>query len=300
MGEWAGNIGGIPFCSTTALDGVISPLLPDHVEVTKLYDEECPMPAGAVPSSAAAQLEQMNAGQGWALNFGHGWIESLCHLGLDDMDELNAGDRPAIYLTTECNSCEFDYPTLPHVACEEYVLAQGGGVAYVGNTEFGVGAPWLMNWYRNFLTLMYAQPGAALGELVMETTRTFADPAEAQKPRSDLRWTYLALIFMGDPSLSVYTDRPGPMAVAPQTGPDHLSVIVTATGAALPGATVALFSEHRFLFVSTTDAAGQASFQWLNGPPKPPLTLTVTARRIASPIGAPSSSFALPRPVPGA
>lgn len=277
LGEWAGDLGGIPFCSTTALDGVIAPLLPDHVEVTKLYDPQCPMPDGAIPTSPEAQLEHMNAGQGWVLNFGHGWLESVCQLGLSDMDALTAGDRPAIYLTTECNSCEFDFPTLPHVACEQYVLAEGGGVAYVGNTEFGVGAPWLMNWYRDLIVRMYELPGAALGDLMMETTRTFADPAGAQEPLSDLRWTYLVLILMGDPSLAVYTDQPTALTVAPQAGADALSVAVTAGGAPVPGATVALFAENRFLFVETVDADGAATFTWSDGPPPPPIKLTVTA-----------------------
>ncbi len=277
LGEWAGEIGGIPFCSTTALDGVIAPLLPDHVEVTKLYDPQCPMPGGALPTSPEAQIEHMNAGQGWVMNFGHGWLESLCQIGLSDMDALTAGARPSIYLTTECNSCEFDYPTLPHVACEAYVLAEGGGVAYVGNTEFGVGAPWLMNWYRDLIMRMYALPGAALGDLMMETTRTFADPAGAQEPLSDLRWTYLVLILMGDPSLAVYTDRPTALTVAPQAGADALTVTVTAEGAPVPGATVALFAEDRFLFVEAADPDGGATFTWTHGPPPPPIAITVTA-----------------------
>ena len=277
MGEWAGDIGGIPFCSTTALDGVIAPLLPEHVEVTKLYDPQCPMPDGAVPTSPEAQLEHMNAGQGWALNFGHGWMESVCQIGLSDMDALTTDDRPSIYLTTECNSCEFDYPTLPHVACEEYVLSKGGGVAYIGNTEFGVGAPWLMNWYRDFVIRMYESPGAALGDLMAETTRTFADPTAAQEPLSDLRWTYLVLILMGDPSLSVFTDRPTPLTVEPQSVDDSLSVTVASNDNPVSGATVALYAENRFLFIETTDEGGAAAFHWTNGPPLPPIKLTVTA-----------------------
>ncbi len=277
LGEWAGDIGGIPFCSTTALDGVIAPLLPDHVEITRLYDPQCPMRDGAIPTSLEAQLEHMNAGQGWALNFGHGWMESVCQLGLSDMNALTTGSRPSIYLTTECNSCEFDYPTLPHVACEEYVLAEGGGVAYIGNTEFGVGAPWLMSWYRDFIVRMYESPGAALGDLMTETTHTFADPAGAEEPLSDLRWTYLVLILMGDPSLAVFTDRPAPMTVSPQSSADALTVSVTAGNIPLEGATVALYTENRFLFVEITDAAGAATFQWTDGPPPPPIKMTVTA-----------------------
>ena len=277
LGEWAGELGGIPFCSTTALDGVIAPVLPDHVAVTKLYDPQCPMPAGALPTSPTVQLEHMNAGQGWALNFGHGWTESLCQLDLSDMDLLTAGDRPSIYLTTECNSCEFDYPTLPHVACEAYVLAQGGGVAFIGNTEFGVGAPWLMNWYRDFLVAMYETPGAALGDLMMETTHSFADPAGAQEPLSDLRWTYLVLILMGDPSLAVYTDRPAPLTVTTDAAPDAMTVTVKADGAPVADATVALYGEDRFLYVETVDADGIAAFPWADAPPAPPFSLTVTA-----------------------
>ncbi|MFH1530716.1 MAG: C25 family cysteine peptidase [Pseudomonadota bacterium] len=277
LGEWAGEIGGVSFCSTTALDGVIEPVLPEHVEITKLYGPQCPMSAGAIPTSPQTQLEHMNAGQAWALNFGHGWLESLCQLGLSDMDALTTGDRPSIFLTTECNSCEFDFPTLPHVACEEYVLAGGGGVAYIGNTEFGVGAPWLMNWYRDFLERMYGNPGAALGDLMAETTRTFADPAGAQEPLSDLRWTYLVLILMGDPSLAVYTDRPAPLTVAAQSAQEALTVTVTADGAPVVGATVALHAGNRFLYVEIADEAGAATFQWADGPPAPPISLTVTA-----------------------
>jgi len=282
LGEWAGEIGGIPFCSTTALDGVIEPVLPDHVEITKLYDSQCPMPDGAIPTSPQTQLSHMNAGQGWALNFGHGWTESICQLGLSDMDALTSGNRPSIYLTTECNSCEFDYPTLPHVACEEYVLAKGGGVAFIGNTEFGVGAPWLMNWYRDFLVRMYANPGAALGDLMSETTRTFADPAGAQEPLSDLRWTYLVLILMGDPSLSVYTDRPAPMdaLVEITEEADETTLLVQVKGLNAPcqqGAMVALHAPGAFLHAGLTDGDCTRGFTWKGAGPTTPYTITVTA-----------------------
>ena len=283
MGEWAGDVGGFSLCSTAALDGVIVPLLPEHVEVTKLFDPECPMSAGALPASPAAQIAQMNAGQGWILNFGHGWLETLSSLDLDDMDALTSGDQPSIYLTTECNSCEFDYPTLPHVACEEYVLAKGGGVAYIGNTEFGVGAPWLMSWYRDFVVRMYELPGAALGDLMMETTRTFADPAEAQKPLSDLRWTYLALILMGDPSLLVFTDRPGTLnpviKILHKTAEETaLSVQTNASdGFCVEGATVALYAPGVFLNAGVTSTDCLQMFHWKGTGPSMPYTVTVTA-----------------------
>ncbi|MBM4372264.1 MAG: hypothetical protein FJ098_11460, partial [Deltaproteobacteria bacterium] len=210
------------------------------------------------------------------LNFGHGWRDTLCQVDQEGMDALDAGDRPSIYLTTECNACELDAPGQPRVACEDYVLRPGGGTAYVGNTEFGVGAPWLMAFYRDLIQRLYASPGVPLGDLVAETLRTFADPAEAAKPLSDLRWTYLVLILMGDPSMMVFTDRPRPLDTDATWEAGTLQVTVRDGAVPVSGATVAL-SAPGLLHVTVTGPEGVATFAWEEAPPEVSWTLTATA-----------------------
>ena len=286
IGEYAGSMSGMDVCSTVALEGSIAKLIPDHVRVTRLYAEECPEVEGALPDTLAHEISTLNVGHNLVVNYGHGWWDALGELNNGDIKALTNETRPAIYVTTECNGCEFDVASVDHVVCETFVTAKGGGVAYLGNTDFGVGYPWLMLAYADWVERFYALPGAAIGDLVIGALIELTGEDELHDPLSDLRWTFLTWILMGDPSLRVRTDLPRTPELqidqrASGSEEQVLEVMATLDGAPLEGATVSLWRADAFLFVKATDPHGSARFFFSAANALSPCQITLSGPNLA-------------------
>jgi hypothetical protein len=281
IGEYAGSVSGMDICSTVALEGSIAKLIPEHVRVTRLYAEECGEVEGALPDTLANEISALNVGHNLVVNYGHGWWDALGELNNGDIKALTNEARPAIYVTTECNGCEFDVASVDHAACEAFVIAKGGGVAYLGNTDFGVGYPWLMIAYADWVERFYAQPGAAIGDLVTGALTELASEDELNEPLSDLRWTFLTWALMGDPALRVRTDLPRTPTIEVDqraSGSDEQVLEVTATvdGVPLEGATVSLWRDGVFSFRKETDPNGSARFFFPAASALSPCQITLT------------------------
>ena len=186
-----------------------------------------------------------------------------------------------MYITTECNGCEFAYPLVDHVACESFLLSDGGGVAYLGNTEFGVGVPWLMALYKILFNTLFTSPATALGEAVASAQREYSDPALLARPMLDQRWQQFVLVLMGDPSMRVRTQRPMPLTLETQTAQSAAGTLytfqVTSQGIPVPDAAVTVYAPEAFLYTQRTDAQGSATILTPTAPTETAVRVSATA-----------------------
>lgn len=278
LGEKVGSFLGQTICSSLAFENSIVPKLPASVRITRLYDAGCPK-AEAVTRSAKAQFDAIESGHGLTLNYGHGMWDWLGALHLTDLPLFTNSRRPGIYMTTECNGCEFTHPRVAHVACEAFVLGKGGGVAYLGNTEFGVGMPWLMFFYNSLVQRLYSTPAITLGQLVADTLAEYSQPEELAKPNSDQRWQQFVTVLMGDPSMVVKTATPRLLLLEERgeqgaaSGTIHYRV--TSAGQPVEGARITLYRPGSFLYVLYTQSDGEAQFSWQGEAPASPYSVTV-------------------------
>ncbi|MBN1337170.1 MAG: hypothetical protein JXB39_14515 [Deltaproteobacteria bacterium] len=264
MGELVRQYGSTKFYSSGALETLVLPLFPDDAEVTRLY-EDWERYDGALPNDAATQRAQLEAGQTLTLDFGHGTTWGLGNLSVDDLWDLPATGRPGVYTTVECQACAFDASAPVHVACEAWVLAPGGGMAFLGNTDIGIGFPTLTEFYVDLYTALFEDdPSLSLGALVRGAQAAAFDPAALLVEGSLDRFAALTMVLVGDPTLVPWRAVPrepevaGPDPYLAQDGADAACVEATLDGRALDGATVAFHGDGAFLRIAITDAGGRA------------------------------------------
>ena len=257
LGEWAADFNGVEVYSSSALENLVLPLFPGDFDVTRLYEEHADYP-GALPNDAEHQLAAFTAGQSLALNFGHGDARRIGNLGLTDLWALENVDRPMILATTECKGCSFTLESPVHVACEAFVLAEGGGVAYLGSTHWGAGFPSLIAFYLEFFADLYGdgQPGLTLGERVKRTQAAYTDAEALSEEGHPDRWTALTMVLMGDPTVVPWQGTPRSIEVEQL----HDGGTRCFTAAGVEGATMALLAEDGTLQVGTTDGQGRVCF----------------------------------------
>jgi hypothetical protein len=264
MGELAATYGGVPFTSSGAQEALILPLFPDTFEVTRLYSDY-ERYDGALPNDAETQRARIEAGQAIILDLGHGNEWWMGRLSLEEVWDLPDVGRPGLYTTVECSTCGFDTLLPVHTACEAWLLAGGGGAAFLGNTDLGIGFPTLTAFYMDFYTRFFEEdPSLSMGRLVLDTQRSAFDPAALLVEGGLDRWAALTMVYMGDPTLIPWRGTPrvpeveGLEAWVMEDGENVACVEVTLDGDVLDGATASFYRKDAFLRVTTTDAQGQA------------------------------------------
>ncbi len=280
MGEWAGEASGLTVYSSSALESMLLPLFPDEFDVTRMY-EAYEDYEGSVPNTRDNQFDYFSAGQNLILNFGHGLSSYIGKLGLSQIWDLENFDRPSIFATTECSGCDFDNEYVDYSACEAFVLAQGGGVAYLGNTHVGIGFPSLTNFYVLFYeTLFEDQEQLTLGERMAATLREYSTPEQLEDEGGPDRWTNLVMVLMGDPTIVPWRSIPVEPDVQRvdwyrQEGSKVGCYTVELDGEPVQGAAVTWYKAGQLLRSATTGAQGQACLAVPKDAPKKVL-LTVT------------------------
>ena len=263
LGEWAGQASGLDFYSSTALESWIVPLFPEDFELTLLY-EAWEDHEGAIDNTVSTQLDAFESGHNLILNFGHGVASYIGNLSLANLWNLAPSGRPALFATTECSGCDFENEYVDHSACEAYVLSEGGGVSYLGNTHVGIGFPSLSNFYIAFYEAIFEEDEQlSLGELVRDIQIAYTTPEALAEEGHPDRWSALVMVLMGDPTIIPWRATP----VAPELGKvdwyrhadgDVACYEVTMDGQPVQGATVTLTQGEQLQVVASSDKDGQA------------------------------------------
>jgi hypothetical protein len=280
LGEWAGQASGLDFYSSTALESWIVPLFSDDWEITRLYESYASY-EGSLDNTVSTQLDAFETGHNLILNFGHGVASYIGNLSLANLWNLVPSGRPAILATTECSGCDFENEYVDHSACEAYVLSEGGGVAYLGNTHVGIGFPSLSNFYIAFFEeILEDEQQLSLGERVQAIQTSYSTPEALGEEGHPDRWSALVMVLMGDPTMVPWRATP----VAPDVGQvrwyrhDDGAVgcyELTLDGQPVQGATVSWTKADELQIVATSDGDGRACLQVPDGAPKR-ATLTVS------------------------
>ena len=280
LGEWAGEASGLEFYSSTALESWIAPLFPDDFEITKLY-EAYQNHEGAIDNTKSTQTDAFETGHNLVLNFGHGVASYIGNLSLSDLWNLEASGRPAILATTECSGCDFENEYVDHSACEAYVLASGGGVAYLGNTHVGIGFPSLLNFYVAFYEELFEDAAQlSLGERIQAIQASYTTPEALAEEGHPDRWSALVMVLMGDPTMVPWRATPSAPEVADVSWYRHTDgpvgcYEVTLDGRPVQGATVTWTQGDTLQVVAVTGPQGQACLQVPEDAPRK-ATLTVS------------------------
>ena len=193
---------------------------------------------------------------------GTGYTNHGQGLGNSNMDALYNGDRQTILYSIGCWPCAFDY-----TACiaEHFVQnANGGGVAFVGNTRSGWYSPGYDDYYslrfdRYFFRSLFNQGHYQLGACFSDHKN------DVYLENSTYQYIFTELTLLGDPELPIWTEDPESLAV---THDDTLTagepvvfpVEVYAGGDPLYDATVCLWKHGDIYEIDQTDYAGHASF----------------------------------------
>lgn len=255
--------------------------LPAINDISRLYEDEVdltPDQTAAAPithiSSVAVQ-NNLNAGPHFVSLSGHGDSNRCCYLDSSMAQTLTNGYHSFIGYADSCLTNQFDAED----AVSEYLLqnANGGAVAYIGNTRFswtGVGD----NFQRKFFNRLTSTRHLGLandirGSMVNE---------ESSGYRPFNKWVIFTLNLMGDPEMPVWLGRPHQMKVTFPTVVDKrvpFTVSVTRrlvfANVPLAGAMVHI-QQGNFTRHATTDGRGQATFD-LNPAHLGELEVTITA-----------------------
>lgn len=283
LGEVVAYMAEIPICSTTYFESSIDYCFPEDIDITKIYDFECGDFPGAIDNTDSAQKAiWQSADSHIIMDLGHGNQKTLGALSISTLTDIAPTKRPAVFLTCQCNTCEFDYDS--EVACEAFLRRDWGGVIYVGNSDFGVGFPWESLFFEAFLLDLYDAPGITVGELFANTLSTFGidSGGDPDEPLSDYRWTLFTLHLFGDPTLAIWTAMPVTASVEVlDQATDSWKIRVTSGDSPVGRADVAVYSANVGLFVQTTGDDGIATFVFGDGAgPTGDVTVTATGPTI--------------------
>ncbi len=251
--------------SAVLLDRWQGRIVDARYSVQKLYENYEPF-ADARPNTAAAEIAALTQGQGFVVHFGHGDVSTFAYLDGDDVDALQHAPRYNVFFSTACYSGDFTAGGGDSTG-ERYVLnPRGGGVAYVGNTDVGIGFPPGAGYLQELVSRLLADgEPPRLGEAFAAARMTFvADGAGSWTDDNAVRYTQFVLILLGDPGLRMWRTRPVPAVLgAPSqtsaAAPLHVTVV---TGAAVPapGVTVSVYQAGATLLVGRSDASGEVVF----------------------------------------
>ncbi len=259
---------------------MIAPLFPDEFEVTRLY-EDYESHDGAIPNDRSNQTDVFQDGRNLILNFGHGVQSYIGNLSLQNLWDLEDNDRPGIFTTAECSGCEIENEYVNHSACEAYVLSDGGGVAYLGNTHIGIGFPSLLEFYMVFFEEIFEDEASlSIGERIQASHLGYTTADDLAEEGSPDRWTSLVMVLMGDPTIIPWrvTPREPEVSKVDWYRQDDAAVgcyTVQVGGEPVQGAVVSWYKSDSTLRVATTDARGEACLQVPDDAPGKVL-LTVT------------------------
>ena len=230
--------------------------------------------------------------EGYALSVAnsHGNFQNLTNT----LDMRTVGDLtnevPIVFFTTSCLSGNFADRAMgngdnPPQGASDSVAEQliknpdGGAVAYVGNTLIGLGPLGGVQFNHSLCRAIFQEGDTILGDAMIKARHTLWQEVATVTVGElvveftmdlDLfpgtEWyTQRSTILLGDPSLRLWTRRPGVLTLS---GPDRfeegynvIDAAALADGAPAEGITVTLSRYGGVLIRKTTDAAGAAQFR---------------------------------------
>jgi hypothetical protein len=250
--------------------------MPPSFAVEKLYESKGNL-------NLSAMMSSLNQGKNLINVLSHGSYTSMSlaeeAITDDNVVALLNGPRYGLMYGVNCYSGGFDQNDC---LGEAWVLAEGGGGFFVGNSRYGWNTPSFpgegpSDYYdQAFFESIFAMGFTQVGKAHADAKHEYVGES-----RSDLYMLYLmyGLNLLGDPEMSIWTSRPDTMVAAFDSytvvGPQTFSVTVTSDGVPVSGATVCLYGDNEVYCVEETGGDGVANL--FIAPDDPgPVALTVT------------------------
>jgi hypothetical protein len=216
-----------------AKEQIDSLFVPERFNITKLYETWGNLNWGNTISA-------LNAGQNLANHNGHAWYYIMSigndHLSNSDMDDLVNGTRQGILYSIGCWAAAFDYDCI----AEHFVNnANGGGIAFIGNSRYGWGSPgnpkfgYSDRFDATFYDMLLCQGLHHLGAALAIDKASYISRSRQENV---YRWHQYQLNLLGEPEVPVWTNTPVTLSVAhPETLQNGLeATIVVRDGSNLP------------------------------------------------------------------
>ena len=225
----------------------------------RLY-ENAPGFPGSLLEDKPVVIDSINAGFSLVHHVGHGYINTMA-VGVDgkslnnsDADAFVNGARTFLLYAINCTSAAVDFNCI----AERFMLnGNGGCFGVIGSTRLDfptTGRSYQNNFYELVFTDGVTDLGRAMAEAKIPNV-IFANQDNTH------RWTQFTQIYLGDPSLHLYTAVPGTLDVSHAStfalGDDTFTVDVSYEGSPAESAKVTLFKDGDAYSLGYTDVLGQ-------------------------------------------
>jgi hypothetical protein len=259
------DTGILGFDSAVQLDPLADDVFPSRFAKRKLYWRYDQYP-DAEENTYEAQVDALNAGLGFVTHYGHSSEFQLnSQMTASQVVRLSNAPHFPLYISCGCHAGNFIYDSADAAGENLFFYPGGGAIAYLGNTNYGLGPAGGTDFIRSFYEALFAGT-LRLGDVLNQARDQFySNENDLHTESKGTRWTQLVVVLFGDPEMPVRTETPGvltmeyPTAVA--RGEQCLEVTVFSGGQPLPGARVALHRSDDFLYRQETDAAGRTTFR---------------------------------------
>ncbi|MBN1280477.1 MAG: PKD domain-containing protein [Candidatus Thermoplasmatota archaeon] len=237
--------------------------LPSGWTLTTVYDSQGGNHKTNVINALNAGQNLMNHADHCGSDFmGTGYVNHYgMGLGNSDMDALSNGNKQGILYSMGCWPAAYDES---NCIAEHFVRdANGGGIAFVGNSRYG----WYNPGYTNTLSMKYDR--YFFKSLFQDDWDNlgivFSDHKnDAYQSDSYYKYCYTELTLLGDPELPIWKDNPVSMTASfptqIDTGAQTFTVSVTSGGSPVYQADVCLWKGTEVYLTGTTNSAGQKTF----------------------------------------
>jgi hypothetical protein len=230
---------------------------PEFDPLTKLYES-------LGNESRASVIAGLNAGPHFFNHCGHAWYNVMTvgagSLYISDADNLGNGANTFLAYSIGCWAAALDKDAI----AEHFVTsANGGAVAFVGNSRYGWGAPGIpgMGYSERFDRDFF---GALLSAGVTQLGVALAEAKLRILPYSHeenvYRWHQYQVNLLGDPELAVHTREPAALTLAAPAelpvGESFLTIHVGDASGPVAGARVCISGDPEVYLVGWTDGLG--------------------------------------------
>lgn len=235
-------------------------------------------------------INAWNEGYPFSYHNGHGSHDSLSEV-IDRNTVLNLQNQiPTLLFSCACLSGNFadiantstydgwrEQGRNDDSAGELFVVGEGGGVAYIGNTAVGLGplggAQFLHSLIEGIFIGRYVHIGKAMNYAranFRNVNLTIMFVPMIQTDDTEW-WTQMEVILLGDPSLAVWTDDPKEIEIVTsdtyQPGYNELLVrVIDINQNSISGVMVTLYKPDELLFRAITDSNGEVTFRFFARP----------------------------------
>jgi hypothetical protein len=257
---------------------VVMPDVPPEVHTSRLYQRDDVFP-GSFPLDRTSALDSLNVGYNIVSHVAHGNKDILRvsrnnYIRLQDVDNLSNGqDKSGFVWMLNCTTAAIEFDCIGEHFMND---PDGGASSLFGPTSFCVPRR-VRYYYFDWFDYFYLQ-GTTRAGVVCAMCKVPHVPMSVYN--NDERWTQFSFLYLGDPEMRLWTDRPEPLTVLHDAsitlGPADIAVTVS-DPAAVDSALVCIMKDGEVYERGLTDPSGQLTLS-VTPETTGAMTITVTAK----------------------